>query len=136
MIEASSKTDIAMDRKEKPRARCCNLISLAILMAAIFVVLVTAFMFTVNRSVVMQTARIQTLETVVSDLAARLRKLEASFTAQRSDEETASKTDRNVQTNTKNSRNKVGCRIVRNFSKQYHPSPNELLLWFKFMHMF
>ena len=117
-----------MDRNEKPRARCCNLISWAILTAVIFVILVTAFMFTVDRLVAMQTARIQTLETVASDLGARLRKLEASFKEQRSDEETVIKTDRNVQTNTKNSRNKVGCKIVRNFAKQYYLSSNELLL--------
>lgn len=88
-----------MERQGKPRARCCNLISFAILTAAIYVTLVTLLMMTLYRVVVMQTARIQTLETVASELAERVYRLEKSFKAQGFDEKTVSKTDRALQEN-------------------------------------
>lgn len=119
-----------MDKPVKPRGRCCNLISLAILTVAIYFAVTIGFMLTLYRLVVIQTAQMQTFETVVSDFAARIHKLETSFTKQK----TVRKSDRNVQNNAM----QVSGKIVRSFAKQ-KPSLllNELpLLHSKFMHTF
>lgn len=84
-----------MDKPVKPRGRCCNLISLAILIVAIYFAVTIGFMLTLYRLVVIQTAQMQTLETVASDFAARIHKLETSFTKQK----TVRKSDRIVQNN-------------------------------------
>ncbi|XP_068732460.1 ectodysplasin-A-like isoform X2 [Montipora capricornis] len=81
-----SRKGTAMDSSDKPRARSCNLISFAILTSLVYGVLVTVVMLTLYRLVVMQTARIQTLEAAASNLEARIQNLEASFSAKRSKE--------------------------------------------------
>ena len=114
----------------KPRGYCCNWISLVILIIAIYFAVTIGFMLTLYRLVVIQTAQMQTLETVASNLAARIHKLEISCTKQK----TVIKSDRNVQNNTKQVSRKIG----RSFAKQKPSLPlNELpLLHSKFMHTF
>lgn len=86
-----------MEQGSKQRARCFNWISLLILMAAIYVVLVSVFMVTLYRLVLTQTTRIQTLEAKTIELSARVYKLELSLTNTKSSEaKSVSETDRVV----------------------------------------
>ncbi|XP_029184741.2 collagen alpha-1(X) chain-like isoform X2 [Acropora millepora] len=94
-----------MDSSKKTRVRSCNWITFAILTSLIYCILVTVFMLTLYRVVVIQTAKIQTLQAVTSNLEARVRKLETSLSAERSEESETSK--KNGATNSMNPRNKV-----------------------------
>lgn len=94
-----------MDSSKKTRVRSCNWITFAILMSLIYCILVTVFMLTLYRVVTMQTAKIQTLQAATSNLEARVRKLETSLSAERSEESETSK--KNGATNSMNPRNKV-----------------------------
>ena len=86
-----------MEQGSKQRARRFNWISLVILMAAIYVVLVSVFMVTLYRLVLTQTTRIQTLEAKTIELSARVYKLELSLTnIKRSEAKSVSETDRVV----------------------------------------
>lgn len=86
-----------MEQSSKQRARCFNWISLLILIAAIYVVLVSVFMVTLYRLVLTQTTRIQTLEAKTIELSARVYKLELSLTnIKTSEAKGASETDRGV----------------------------------------
>ena len=101
-----------MDSSDKPRARSCNLISFAILTSLIYGVLVTVVMLTLYRLVVMQTARIQTLEAAASNLEARIQNLEASFSAKRSEKaETA-------EGNPMNPKNKVSLKSTETMQNE------------------
>lgn len=90
-----------MEKRDNSRVRS-NLISFVVLIAAIYVILITIFVVTLYRLTVTQSAKIQTLEAVAAELAARVDKLETSFTAQRSDETSVGDTDREGQEKTKN----------------------------------
>ena len=86
-----------MEQSSKQRARCFNWISLLILIAAIYVVLVSVFMVTLYRLVLTQTTRIQTLEAKTVELSARVSKLELSLTNIKTPEaNSVSETDRGV----------------------------------------
>ncbi|XP_068732463.1 complement C1q subcomponent subunit C-like [Montipora capricornis] len=119
-----SRKGTAMDSSDKPRARSCNLISFAILTSLVYGVLVTVVMLTLYRLVVMQTARIQTLEAAASNLEARIQNLEASFSAKRSEKaETA-------EGNPMNPKNKVpNDLIITRDKRQFegHRLPGESL---------
>lgn len=105
-----------MDSSKKTGVRSCNWITFAILTSLIYCILVTVFMLTLYRVVVIQTAKIQTLQAATSNLEARVRKLETSLSAERSEESETSK--KNGATNSMNPRNKVSFMIVRNLTKQ------------------
>lgn len=105
-----------MDSSKKTRVCSCNWITFAILTSLIYCILVTVFMLTLYRVVMMQTAKIQTLQAATSNLEARVRKLETSLSAEKSEESETSK--KNGATNSMNPRNKVSFMIVRNFTKQ------------------
>ena len=70
-----------MEKRVHSRARS-NFISFVVLLAAIYVILVTGFIATLYRFTVMQADKIQTLEAIADDLAARVYKLESRFKAQ------------------------------------------------------
>ena len=70
-----------MEKRVHSRARN-NLISFGVLVAAIYVILNTAFIATLYRFTVKQAARIQTLEAIADELAARVYELETRFKAQ------------------------------------------------------
>ena len=94
---------------------CRNLISFVILAAAIYVILVTVFIATLYRFTVKQSARIQTLETIVDDLTARVYELETRFTARGTQESDRGGTDQERQERTeKHQRNKVtdACNVI------------------------
>ncbi|KAL9963484.1 hypothetical protein ACROYT_G026995 [Oculina patagonica] len=74
-----------MEKRGHSRARS-NLISFVVLIAAIYVILVTVFIATLYHFTVWQSARIQTLESIADDLAARVYKLETRLTAQENQE--------------------------------------------------
>lgn len=67
-------------------------------------------MVTLYRLVLTQTARIQTLETVASELAARVYKLERSLTTKGSEEKYANGTNEVAQGK---AMNKVSCMILK-----------------------
>ncbi|XP_020603222.1 macrophage receptor MARCO-like isoform X3 [Orbicella faveolata] len=81
-----------MDQRRKTCARR-TFTNFAILTAALYIIIVTVLVVNLHRLVVSQFARIQTLETVADKLAARVDKLENSFTAQKTDEESVGETD-------------------------------------------
>ena len=70
-----------MEKRVHSRARN-NLISFGVLVAAIYVILNTAFIATLYRFTVKQAARIQTLEAIADELAARVYEVETRFKAQ------------------------------------------------------
>ena len=115
-----------MEKRDHSRARS-NLISFVVLVAAIYVILVTVFIATLYRFTVKQSARIQTLEAIADDLAARVYKLETRFTAQGTEENDEGGTDQKRQDTEerteKRARNKVtnACNVIsglccRNFA--------------------
>lgn len=109
---ASASHPSDMEKREHSRARS-NLISFVVLVAAIYVILVTVFIATLYHFTVRQSARIRTLETIAGDLAARVHKLEASFTAQGSGEKSVGETNQELQKTTeKHLRNKVSLLLV------------------------
>ena len=96
-----------MEKRDPSRARS-TLITFVVLAAVICVILFTVCIATLYRFTVKQSARIQTLEAIADDLAARVYKLETRFTAQRTEENAAGGTDRERQETTeKRLRNKV-----------------------------
>lgn len=99
-----------MEKRGHSRARS-NLISFVVLIAAIYVILVTVFIATLYHFTVSQSARIQTLESIAGDLAARVHKLEKSLTAQENqenDENPVGETNQDAkETTEKRLRNKV-----------------------------
>lgn len=103
-----------MEKRDHSRARS-NLISFVVLVAAIYVILVTVFIATLYRFTVKQSARIQTLETIADDLAARVYKLETRFTAQGTQESEEGGTNQERQERTeKRLKNKVtnACNVI------------------------
>ncbi|XP_074633805.1 uncharacterized protein LOC141892428 isoform X1 [Acropora palmata] len=118
-----------MDSSKKTGVRSCNWITFAILTSLIYCILVTVFMLTLYRVVVIQTAKIQTLQAATSNLEARVRKLETSLSAERSEESETSK--KNGATNSMNQRNKVPSsgnptRDRRQFEGAQLPSQNQI----------
>ena len=104
---ASTHPAADMEQRDHSRTRS-NLISFVVLMAALYVILVTVFIATLYHFTVRQSARIRTLELIAGDLAARVHKLETSFTAQGPDEKPVGETNREVQETTeKRLKNKV-----------------------------
>ena len=95
-----------MDQRGKTCARR-TFINFAILTAALYIIIVTFFVANLHRLVVSQFARIQTLETVAEKLAARVDKLENSFTAQKTDEKSVGETDRVLEGKSARLKNKV-----------------------------
>ena len=96
-----------MEKRDHSRARS-NLISFVVLVAAIYVILVTAFIATLYRFTAKQSARIQTLEAIADDLATRVYELETRFTAQETEENEEGGSDRKQEETTeKRLRNKV-----------------------------
>ena len=65
-----------------------------VLGAAIYVILVTGFIATLYHFTVKQAVKIQTLEAIADDLAARVYKLETKFTAQGTQESDQGGNDR------------------------------------------
>ena len=103
-----------MEKRHHSRV-CSNLISFVVLAAAIYVILVTVFIATLYRFTVKQSDRIQTLETIVDDLAVRVYELETRFTAQGTQENDGGGTDQERQESTeKRQRNKVAnaCNVI------------------------
>lgn len=97
-----------MDQRNKTCARR-TLINFGILTAALYIIIVTFFVVNLNRLVVWQSARIQTLETVTDELAARVDKLQNSFAAQKTDEKSVGETDRVLEGKSARLKNKVSC---------------------------
>ena len=96
-----------MEKRDHSRARS-NLISFAVLAAAIYVILVTVLIATLYHFTVKQSDRIRTLEAIADDLAARVYKLETRFTAQGTVESYEGGADQERQERTeKRLRNKV-----------------------------
>lgn len=85
-----------MEKRDHSRARS-NLILFVVLAAVIYVILVTVFIATLYRFTVKQSAKIQTLEAIADDLAARVYKLETRFTAQATEENDEGGTDQKHQ---------------------------------------
>jgi len=85
-----------MEKRDHSPARN-NLILFVVLAAAIYVILVTVFIATLYRFTVKQSAKIQTLEAIADDLAARVYKLETRFTAQATEENDEGGTDHEHQ---------------------------------------
>ncbi|CAH3195754.1 unnamed protein product [Porites evermanni] len=81
-----------MDQREKTRGHRCAA-NFGIAIAVLYIVLTTICMVSLYRIVISQTARIQSLETVAGTLAARVYKLEGSFTAQKSHGRSAGETE-------------------------------------------
>lgn len=97
-----------MDQHKKTCARR-TLINFGILTAALYIIIVTFFVVNLHRLAVSQSARLQTLETVAGELAARVDKLENSFTAQTTDEKSVGETDRVMEGKSTRLKNKVSC---------------------------
>ena len=81
-----------MDQREKTRGHRCAA-NFGIAIAVLYIVLTTSCMVSLYRIVISQTARVQSLETVAGTLAARVYKLESSFTAQKSHGKSAGETE-------------------------------------------
>lgn len=88
-----------MEKRVLSRAHS-NFISFVILGAAIYVILVTSFIATLYCFTVKQADKIQTLEAIVDELAARVYKLETRFTAQATQESDQGGNDRERQEST------------------------------------
>ena len=97
-----------MDQRGKTCARR-TFINFAILTAALYIIIVTFLVANLHRIVVSQFARIQTLETVADRLAARVDKLENSFTAQTTDEKSVGETDGVLEEKSARLKDKVCC---------------------------
>lgn len=97
-----------MDQRGKTCVRR-TFTNFAILTAALYIIIVTILVVNLHRLVVAQFARIQTLETVADKLAARVDKLENSFTAQKTDEKSVGETDRVLEEKSTRLKNKVSC---------------------------
>ncbi|KAJ7392570.1 hypothetical protein OS493_010217 [Desmophyllum pertusum] len=95
-----------MDQHKKTCARR-TLINFGILTAALYIIIVTFFVVNLHRLAVSQSARLQTLETVAGELAARVDKLENSFTAQTTDEKSVGETDRVMEGKSTRLKNKL-----------------------------
>ena len=95
-----------MDQRGKTCARR-TLTNFAILTAALYIIIVTSLVINLHRLVVSQFARIQTLETVADKLAARVDKLENSFTAQKTDEKSVGESDGVLEEKSARLKNKV-----------------------------
>lgn len=95
-----------MDQREKTRGQRYA-VYVGIIVAVLYIVFVTISMVALYRLAVSQTARIQSLETVASELTARVLKLESSFTAQASDEKSVGETVRGLDENSKRLKTKV-----------------------------
>lgn len=80
-----------------------------IVIAALYTILATIFMVTLYRLSIAQTAEIESLGTVASELAARVRKLENGFTAQKTDQNSVGGTNRVLEENSKRLKTKVSC---------------------------
>ena len=103
-----------MEKRVDSRARS-TFISFVVLGAAIYVILVTCFIATLYRFTVMQVNKIQTLEAIADDLAARVYKLETRLTAQGTQESDQGGNDRGRQERTeKPLTNKVtnACNVI------------------------
>ena len=97
-----------MDQRGKSCARR-TFTNFAIFMAALYIVIVTFLVVNLHSVVVSQFARIQTLETVADKLAARVDKLENSFTAQTTDEKSVGETDGVLEEKSARLKDKVCC---------------------------
>lgn len=97
-----------MDQRRKTCARR-TFINFAILTAALYIIIMTFLVVNLHRLVVSQFARIQTLETVADTLAARVDKLENSFTAQKTDDKSVGETDGVLEEKSARLKNKVSC---------------------------
>lgn len=84
-----------MNQREKTRGQRYAVI-FGILTVALYIVLSTIFSVSLYRIVVSQTARIQSLETVAGELAARVNNLENGFTAQKFDGKSVGEADHRV----------------------------------------
>lgn len=95
-----------MDQRGKTRGHRCAA-NFGIAIAVLYIVLTTICMVSLYRIVISQTARIQSLETVAGTLAARVYKLESSFTAQKSHERSAGETEGVLEEKSKQLKTKV-----------------------------
>lgn len=95
-----------MDQREKTRGHRCAA-NFGIAIAVLYIVLTTICMVSLYRIVISQTARIQSLETVAGTLAARVYKLESSFTAQKSHGRSAGETEGVLEEKSKQLKTKV-----------------------------
>ena len=96
-----------MEKRDHSRARSC-FISFVVLLATIYVILVTVFIATLYHFTVSQSERIRTLEEIAGKLAARVHKLENSFTAQMNEKISVGETNQQVQKTTEeHPKNKV-----------------------------
>ena len=103
-----------MEKSVHSRARS-NLISFVVLVAAIYVILNTAFIATLYHFTVKQAARIQTLEAIADELTERLYELETRFKAQATQESDQGGNDQERQERTeKRPTNKVtnACYVI------------------------
>ena len=97
-----------MDQRGKNCARR-TFINFGILTAALYIIIVTFFVVNLHRLVVSQSTRIQTLETVADELAARVDKLENSITAQGTEKTPVGENERDLEEKSARLKNKVGC---------------------------
>lgn len=95
-----------MDQRGKTRGHRCAA-NFGIAIAVLYIVLTTICMVSLYRIVISQTARIQSLETVAGTLAARVYKLESSFTAQKSHGRSAGETEGVLEEKSKQLKTKV-----------------------------
>ena len=97
-----------MDQREKTRVHRYA-VNFGIVIAALYTIIVTILMVTLYRLAVTQTAKIQSLETVTSQLVARVHKLENSFTAQKSNQNSVGETERVLEGKSERLKTKVSC---------------------------
>ena len=97
-----------MDQREKTRVHRYA-VNFGIAIAALYTIIVTILMVTLYRLAVTQTAKIQSLETVTSQLVSRVNKLENSFTAQKSDQNSVGETERVLEEKSERLKTKVSC---------------------------
>ena len=97
-----------MDQQGKTCARR-TFTNFAILTAALYIIIVTSLVVNLHRLVASQFERIQTLETVADKLAARVDKLENSFTAQKTDQKSVGETDGVLEEKSARLKKKVSC---------------------------
>ena len=92
--DCSQNTRLTMDQRQKTYARRI-FINLAIVIAVLYIITLTFFVVHQHRLAVLQSDRMQRLETVAGELAARVEKMENNgFTAQKTDRNSVGETNR------------------------------------------
>lgn len=115
-----------MIQHEKTRGQR-HAVNFGIVIAALYTIFATIFMVTLYRLAVAQTVRIQSLETVAGELAARVRRLENSFTAQKTGFKSVGETGHVLEEKSTRLKTKVGyfestsfCKVLDNFVFKYY----------------